>query len=63
MGYYIQHSTSRITGNLDTALTLRDTVGFPKDKIYLLGDWDGHDSYIGNATDPADLAEIAATVK
>ena len=47
---------------LDTALALRDTAGLPKDKIYLLGTWVGHDSYIGNGSTPAELAAIADTV-
>ena len=50
-------------GKLDTALAIRDTVGLPKDKIYLIGVWEGHDSYIGSGSTPAELAEIAATVK
>jgi len=50
-------------GNLDTALSLRDAAGLPKDKIYLIGVWEGHDSYIGSGSTPAELAEIAATVK
>ena len=50
-------------GKLDTALTLRNTAGLPKDKIYLLGVYDGHDSYIGSGSTTAELAEIAATVK
>ena len=48
---------------LDTALALRNTAGLPKDKIYLLGTWVGHDSYIGNGSTLAELAAIAATVK
>lgn len=47
---------------LDTVLALRDTAGLPMDKIYLLGTWVGHDSYIGNGSTPVELAEIAATV-
>ena len=50
------------TSNLDSVLALRDSVGFPKDKIYLLGDWVGHDSYIGNAQDAAGLKIIADNV-
>jgi hypothetical protein len=48
--------------NLDTALALRDTVGLPKDKIYLSGINPGQDSYIGNAADPAGLTTIANIV-
>jgi hypothetical protein len=48
--------------NLDTALALRDTVGLPKDKIYLLGVNPGQDAYIGNAIDPAGLTTIATKV-
>jgi hypothetical protein len=49
---------------MNEALTLRDTVGFPKDKIYtqsvggVAGDW----GYIGNAADPAGLAVITNKV-
>jgi hypothetical protein len=50
------------TSNLDSVLALRSSVGFPKDKIYLLGDWVGHDSYIGNAQDAAGLKIIADNV-
>ncbi|MDD1696739.1 MAG: Ig domain-containing protein, partial [Methanoregula sp.] len=50
-------------GELDTALALRDAAGLPKDKIYLVGVWEGHDSYIGSGSTPAELAEIASTVK
>ena len=50
-------------GKLDNALALRDAAGLPKDKIYLLGVYDGHDSYIGSGSTAAELAEIAATVK
>ena len=46
------------TAKLDTALALRDTVGFPKDSIYL----GPLTPSIGNATDPAGLATIADTV-
>jgi len=48
--------------NLDTALVIRDTIGLPKDKIYLLGVNPGQDAYIGNATDPAGLTTIANKV-
>ena len=47
---------------LDDALTLRDTVGFPKDKIYLVDTSSQYASYIGNAQDPAGLEAIANTV-
>jgi len=50
-------------GKLDKALTLRNAAGLPKDKIYLLGVYDGHDSYIGSGSTSSELAEIAATVK
>ena len=46
------------TPKLDTALALRDTVGFPKDSIYL----GPLTPSIGNATDPAGLATIADKV-
>jgi hypothetical protein len=47
---------------LGNVLTLRDATGLPKDKIFLLGTWPGHDSYIGNGSTPEELAAIAATV-
>jgi hypothetical protein len=43
---------------LDTVLTLRNTVGFPKDSIYL----GPLNPYIGNATDLAGLIAIANAV-
>ena len=49
-------------GNLDTALALRDTVGLPRDTIYIWGASPGQDAYIGNASDPAGLETIADTV-
>ena len=50
-------------GNLDAALTIRDSVGFPKDKIYLLADYPStYNSYIGNPTDPAGLQAVANKV-
>ena len=48
--------------NLDTALALRDTVGLPRDTIYLWGASPGQDAYIGNASDPAGLEIIADKV-
>jgi hypothetical protein len=44
---------------IDAALTLRDSVGFPKDKIYTIG---GGLTSIGNAIDPAGLATVANKV-
>ena len=52
---FYQHNNMYI----DPALTLRDTVGFPKDNIYTFG---GGFSYIGNANDPASLAKVADNV-
>jgi PKD repeat protein len=45
---------------LDQSLTLRDTIGFPKDRIYTLGS--SVYTYIGNPTDTAGLATVATTV-
>jgi len=45
---------------LDQSLTLRDTIGFPKDKIYTSGS--SAYTYIGNPTDTAGLATVANTV-
>ncbi len=45
---------------LDQSLTLRDTVGFPKDKIYTLGN--SANTEIGNPTDTAGLATVANLV-
>jgi hypothetical protein len=60
---FYQHSND--VENIDSYLTLRDTVGFPKDKIYTNGgcssvcpSWTG----IGNASDPSGLATIANKV-
>jgi PKD repeat protein len=47
--------------DLETALTAWDTIGFPKDKIYLLG-LPGYGSYIGAGTGDASNATIAAMV-
>jgi hypothetical protein len=48
---------------LEEALNLRDTVGFPKDKIYLTnGGGVGHSAFIGNSTDAAGLAAVANLV-
>jgi PKD repeat protein len=47
---------------LETALSLRDTVGLPHDRIYLIGDSASHDSYIGNGSTVPQLATIASTV-
>jgi hypothetical protein len=47
---------------LEDALASRDTVGFPKDKIYLVDTNSQYSSYIGNAQDPAGLKAIANTV-
>jgi hypothetical protein len=47
---------------LESALALRDTVGLPKDKIYLIGLNPEQDAYIGNAKDPAGLTTIANNV-
>jgi hypothetical protein len=47
---------------LGIALTLRDTIGLPKDKIYVLGEHTWHSAYIGNATDPNGLTIIANKV-
>jgi len=52
---FYQHRNDEI----DAALDLRDTVGFPKDKIYTLG---GGYSLIENTTDTAGLATIANNV-
>jgi len=46
---------------LDQSLTLRDTIGLPKDKIYTLGS--SAYTYIGNPTDTAGLATVANTVR
>jgi hypothetical protein len=46
---------------LDQSLTLRDRMGFPKDKIYTLASSD--DTQIGNPTDAAGLAHAAKLVK
>jgi len=46
---------------LDQSLALRDSVGFPKDKIYLLGN--SANTEIGNPTDTAGLANVAKIVK
>jgi hypothetical protein len=48
--------------SLDTALKLRDTIGFPKDKIYIFETDPGFSAYIGNATDPSSLEKIANNV-
>jgi hypothetical protein len=49
-------------GYVDTVLGVIDSAGLPKDKIYILGSWSGHNAYIGNGTTPEELAAIAATV-
>jgi len=46
---------------LDQSLTLRDRMGFPKDKIYTLASSD--DTQIGNPTNAAGLAHAAKIVK
>jgi hypothetical protein len=50
--------------HIDEALALRDTVGFPKDKIYTISPYGAAADYgyIGNAADPAGLAVIANKV-
>ncbi len=47
---------------LNTALSLRNKVGLPRDKIYLAGITSSQDMYIGNPSDPAGLAAVARTV-
>jgi hypothetical protein len=47
---------------IDGYLTLRDTVGFPKDKIYTIGTPGSGMTYIGNPSDPAGLATVAKKV-
>jgi PKD repeat protein len=51
--------------DLETALTIRDAVGFPKDKIYLHDvevKYGAHSAYIGNSSNPADLTSLAKNV-
>jgi PKD repeat protein len=48
--------------NLNSVLTLRDTIGLPKDKIYIAGLYPSHNAYIGNPTDPAGLQAVANKV-
>jgi hypothetical protein len=45
---------------LDQSLTLRDQIGFPKDKIFTLGS--SESTFIGDSTDPAGLAQVAKLV-
>jgi hypothetical protein len=49
-------------GYLDTVFTIIESAGLPHDKIFILASWSGHNAYIGNPTDPAGLAAVAATV-
>jgi hypothetical protein len=51
-----------LEGNQDTVLAIRNTVGLPKDKIYVYDIEPGHTAYIGNAQDPAGLTTIANKV-
>jgi hypothetical protein len=54
---FYQHNN----GYTDAALTLRDTVGLPKDKIYLQT-IPGNSAWVGNVNDPAGLATLANNV-
>jgi PKD repeat protein len=47
--------------DLETALTTWDSVGFPKDKIYLLG-LPGYNNYVGAGTGDASNASVSAMV-
>ena len=61
---FYQHSNDK--ANINAYLNLRDTVGFPKDKIYTIGSCTsncGQWTTIGNPTDPVGLAEVANKVK
>ena len=44
-------------GYLDTVLRVIDSAGLPKDKIYILGSWSGHNAYIGNGQIPRVLPQ------
>jgi hypothetical protein len=49
-------------GYVDAVLGVMDSAGLPKDKVYILGSWSGHNAYIGNGSTPEELAAITATV-
>ena len=55
-------SLNPVEATYNTALSLRDAAGLPKDKIYIVDDQPGHSAYIGNAQDPAGLTTIANKV-
>jgi PKD repeat protein len=57
---FYQHSNNNAT--INAALTQRDTIGFPKDKIYTWSTPGSQWGYIGNAQDAAGLATIANNV-